>query len=302
MSATFYTPLHEYAFCGMIAMKGGIVMESAYIVMHQRKPNAMELARRISKAFHLAGMKVCAETWLFELGKPETLFDGGLSDGCDLIVSVGGDGTLLRANAIALAHDLPILGINVGRVGFLTEIEMDELDEACIAIQHGEYTLEERMLLDVNVDGTSTLALNDVVISRGGYSRLIGIDAWVGDDPIGHFIADGLLVATPTGSTGYSLSAGGPIICPAVECMLLTPICAHSLQHRPVVTAPTQAITVRLSDDVKAMVSVDGREPAHFTSHQTLTVTRASRHSRFVRLHQRSFFSKIRVKLSEWSC
>ena len=220
---------------------------------------------------------------------------------CDAIVAVGGDGTLLRANEVAVEHAIPLLGVNVGRVGFLAEVELDKLDEACKCLADNRYELDERMMLKAETDGKTMLALNDVVVSRGGYSRLIGINAWVDGDQIGRFIADGLIVSTPTGSTGYSLSAGGPIVCPEVACMLVTPICAHSLQHRPVVTASSQTITIQLDGDYHAMIAADGREPIRFQSGQTLTITRSAQPARFIRLEPRSFFSTIRVKLSEWS-
>lgn len=279
-------------------------MKAVYILMHQRKSNGLDIAVRLAEAFHQAGIKVAAENWLFEKTSDENtaLFDKCSIAECDAIISVGGDGTLLRANEFALQHDLPVLGINIGRVGFLTEIEMDGLEEACAKLKADDFSIEKRMMLEVRSGERIALALNDVVISRGGYSRLIGVDAWVEGDPIGRFLADGLIVSTPTGSTGYSLSAGGPIVCPELECMVLTPICAHSLQHRPVVTSASQAVTIRLSDGVQAMVSVDGREPYAFHSGQELVITRSSRCARFIRLQPRSFFSKIRVKLSEWSC
>ena len=156
-------------------------------------------------------------------------------------------------------------------------------------------------MLKASMGDRTDYALNDVVLSRGGYSRLIGVNAWVDGDRVGPFIADGLIVSTPTGSTGYSLSAGGPLVCPEVECMVLTPICAHSLQHRPVVTSPAQTITVRLDGGYSAMVSVDGRKPWSFSSGQTLTITKAERAARFIRLGPKSFFSTIRIKLSEWT-
>jgi len=279
-------------------------MKSLYILMHQHKPNALAIAKHLAEAFHRVQIKVSAENWLYEAAGDEknVFFDGCSMEECDAIISVGGDGTLLRANALALQYDLPVFGINVGRVGFLTEIELDELESACEKLKNDDFTIEKRMMLEVRSEDHTSLALNDVVISRGGYSRLIGIDAWVDKDPIGRFMADGLIVSTPTGSTGYSLSAGGPIICPEVECMVLTPICAHSLQHRPVVTSAQQAITIQLSGDVKAMVSVDGREPYAFQGGQKLTIVRSERAARFIRLQPKSFFSKIRVKLSEWSC
>lgn len=278
-------------------------MKSVYMVMHQQKPNVRELAERVSGAFHRAGIALFAESWLCELTQDIHLFDGCTMEGCEAVIAVGGDGTLLRANALALEHDLPVLGVNIGRVGFLTEVEMDQLEEACEALRQDAFTVESRMMLRVDMEGYTALALNDVVLSRGVYARLIGVDAWVGSDPIGHFMADGLIVSTPTGSTGYSLSAGGPIVCPEVECMVLSPICAHSLQHRPVVTSASQPVSIRLDGEgVEAVVSVDGQETFPFRSGQRLNVTRSNRSARFIRLQPKSFFSKIRIKLSEWSC
>ena len=279
-------------------------MKAVYILMHQSKPDALEIAARLADAFHRCDMHVMAEEWLYQAAAEHSsdLFDGCSHSDCDVILSVGGDGTLLRANDFALSAQLPVLGVNIGRVGFLTELELDELEAACKELKNDEYTIEKRMMLEVRSQGERFLALNDVVVSRGGYSRLIGIDAWVEGDPIGRFLADGLIVSTPTGSTGYSLSAGGPIVCPELECMLLTPICAHSLQHRPVVTSASQTVTIRLHDEVEAMLSVDGNEPIPFRCGDVLTITRSDRMAQFVRLRPRSFFSKIRIKLSEWSC
>ena len=279
-------------------------MKAVYILMHQSKPDALEIAERLAHAFHRSNMQVMAEEWLYQAAAKDggNLFDGCSHIGCDAVLSVGGDGTFLRANDFALSAGLPVLGVNIGRVGFLTELELDELETACEALKADAYTIEKRMMLEVRNQQDVFLALNDVVVSRGGYSRLIGIDAWVQEDPIGRFLADGLIVSTPTGSTGYSLSAGGPIVCPELECMLLTPICAHSLQHRPVVTSASQTVTIRLHDEVEAMLSVDGNEPIPFRCGDVLTITRSEKFAQFIRLQPRSFFSKIRIKLSEWSC
>ena len=258
-------------------------MKSVYILMHQRKPNTPDLVMQLSDCFCRHGISVVSEAWLYDLASKLGIsgFQSRGPDGCDAVVAVGGDGTLLRANAVAIAHHLPVLGVNIGRVGFLTEIELEQLDETCKKLAKDDFSIESRMMLAASIDGGEPkLALNDVVISRGGYARLIGIDTWVDDDPIGRFLADGLIVSTATGSTGYSLSAGGPIICPEVECMLLTPVCAHSLQHRPVVTPASQTISIQLVDSVQAMVSVDGQEQLTLLPHQTLTVTRASRPAR----------------------
>ena len=260
-------------------------MKSVYMLMHQRKPDANLLAERVLQALKRAQIAAAAEPWIRER------LDG------EAVASL----SPLRANALAVRYNLPLLGVNVGRVGFLTEVELDHLEEACVRLANDEYTLETRMMLKATMGDRTDYALNDVVLSRGGYSRLIGVNAWVDGDRVGPFIADGLIVSTPTGSTGYSLSAGGPLVCPEVECMVLTPICAHSLQHRPVVTSPAQTITVRLDGGYSAMVSVDGRKPWSFSSGQTLTITKAERAARFIRLGPKSFFSTIRIKLSEWT-
>lgn len=280
-------------------------MKSVYILMHQRKPNAPELLRQLARSFERSGISAVAEPWLYELAVALNLhcFQQGIPANCEAVVAIGGDGTLLRANAVAVACDLPVLGVNIGRVGFLTEVELEQLDYACARLARDEYNIESRMMLEAAVDGgPAMLALNDVVLSRGGYARLIGIDAWVADEPIGHFLADGLIVSTATGSTGYSLSAGGPIICPELDCMVLTPICAHSLQHRPVVTSSHQTISIRLTDGVRGMISVDGQESFDFISGRILTITRSAKAARFIRVGPNRFFNKIRIKLSEWSC
>ena len=279
-------------------------MKSVYMLMHDQKPNIEEIACTLVEKLHKAGIQTAAEPWLFERMEESgrQIFDSCDAQGCEAILSVGGDGTLLRANTLSMELDLPLLGVNIGRVGFLAELEMEQLEEAFEKLARDEYTIQERMMLKITVGDRQAFALNDVVVSRGGYSRLIAMDAFVDEDLVGHFLADGLIVSTPTGSTGYSLSAGGPIICPEVECMLLTPVCAHSLQHRPVVTSALQKVSIKLTDAVQAMVSVDGQENFLLLADETLTVTRASRSARFIRLEPRSFFSTIRIKLSEWSC
>ncbi len=277
-------------------------MKSVYVLMHDQKPNIQSIMMSVVQSLHKAGIRASAEPWLYAFMQESDLFESTSADDCEAILAVGGDGTLLRANVLAMELDLPLLGINVGRVGFLAELEMNQLDKAFEKLARDEYTIQERMMLRLAIGDQSAYALNDVVVSRGGYARLIGMDARVGNDLIGRFIADGLIVSTPTGSTGYSLSAGGPIICPEVECMLLTPVCAHSLQHRPVVISAAQTISIQLTDAVKAMISVDGQERFQLTMDEMLTVTRASRPARFIRIENKSFFSTIRIKLSEWSC
>lgn len=266
----------------------------------------MALTRQVAGAFQRAGIAMQAEDWLYQrMGQEADTLFSRQSDAFDAVVSVGGDGTLLRANQVALKQGLPLLGINVGHVGFLAEVELEQLDEACTRLQKGDYTLETRMMLEATLENGDTLsALNDVVISRGGYARLIAVKAWVDQELVGRYIADGLIVSTPTGSTGYSLSAGGPIVCPDVDCLILSPICAHSLQHRPVVLSSRKKVMLELDCEPAQQVhlNVDGQAPVALHEKQKVTVVCARRPATFIRLHPQGFFSLIRYKLSEWSC
>ncbi len=281
-------------------------MKAVYLVMHQKKPELEALTRQVVCAFRRAGIAVTAEPWLSgRMGsEAASLFDAA-PPAFDAVVSVGGDGTLLRANQRAIQDGLPLLGINMGHVGFLTEMELDQLEEACRRLQAGDYHLEERMLLEASTEGVKTLtALNDVVVSRGGYARLIAVKVWVDRELVGRYSADGIIVSTPTGSTGYSLSAGGPIVCPDVDCLILSPICAHSLQHRPVVISSRKTVLLELDCDPsqEAQLSIDGQPPVALWEKQKVQVVCSQKRTHFIRFEPKGFFSLIRYKLSEWSC
>ncbi len=287
-------------------------MKSIYVVMHHRKDDLEGLAYQLVRALMEAGIAVFAEPWL--LRRLERRKDIPLALGdpsyCEAVLSVGGDGTFLRANAIAVGYGLPILGINLGTVGFLAEVEWEQLADACRSLAMEEYNVRRRMMLAAMLESYTPgrqktwYALNDVVLSRGGYSRLIGVHAAINGQDVGRFIADGLIVATPTGSTGYSLSAGGPIVHPDVECILLTPICAHSLQHRPVVAAPDHHVELMLDETYTTrgvQCSVDGQEVVILQPGERLLVTRAPFDALLIETQPQSFFTTIRLKLAEWS-
>lgn len=223
----------------------------------------------------------------------------------DAYIALGGDGTLLRAAQFAVKSDAPLLGINLGRVGFLTEIEPDSLESALKALLCGEYAIDRRAMLEIRVEGLGAWrAMNDAVISRGGYARLITMRTLVDGEETGRSMADGVIVATPTGSTGYSLSAGGPIVSPHVDCMVITPVCAHSLQHRPTVVPGTAVIRLELETDeqMTASLQVDGQSCALLHAGQAVEIRRADVSVKLVRLRENRFFDVVRKKLVEWSC
>ena len=281
-------------------------MNAVHLIVHRNKPEIKTLTRQIVASFQCAGIAVSCEDWLLaQMGEEgNTLFRQGEAH-YDAVISVGGDGTLLQANRLAIQKDVPLLGINQGRIGFLAEVELEQLSQACEKLKNDDYRIERRMLLETACEGHDTLlALNDIVVSRGGYSRLIAVNAWVGREFVGRYIADGLIVSTPTGSTAYSLSAGGPIVFPGVDCIVLSPICAHSLQHRPVVISSQQTVTLELDcePEQRAQLSADGQETLFVSPQQKLRINRSSKQAQFIRFHSRDFFTVIRQKLSEWSC
>ena len=222
----------------------------------------------------------------------------------DVIVSFGGDGTLLLGARYALLYDIPLLGINLGTVGFLTEEDPDHLEDALLSLIDCDYQIEYRSVLHILNSSAEEnfFALNDAVITRGGYARLIRVDAFVDNKAYGSFTADGIIVATPTGSTGYSLSAGGPIVEPGVNCIIITPVCPHSMQHCPCIVPENADIKLQLSRNREqtAELQIDGQNMGSLTSGDEIHVTGASKKIRLIRLHPYDFFGLTRKKLSEW--
>lgn len=219
----------------------------------------------------------------------------------DIIVTIGGDGTIIRFAKIAAERDKPILGINAGRMGYLANIEQDEY-EILKKLSTGDYKIENRMMLEIEVrDGGSTLgtyyALNDAVITGGFISRIIDVTASVGGDNIS-YRADGLVVATPTGSTAYSMSAGGPIIDPGMDCVCITPICSFALASKPIILSGNNEIVFKANSRKKIDIylTVDGRRTANIKPQTEVIIKKSSRVVKLIRLNDRSFYKTLAVK------
>jgi NAD+ kinase len=221
----------------------------------------------------------------------------------ECLVALGGDGTLLAAARLALAGGKPLLGVNLGHLGFLTEVELPDLFTGLERLLTGDYRLEERMVLKGEVwrgEGlaASFCALNDMVVSRGAFSRLLELRTCVEQDFVATYPADGLIVSTPTGSTAYSLAAGGPIIVPSLEVILLTPICPHTFYARPLVIEAERQVRVRVETErAEAMLTVDGQRGHPLAVGDEVRVTKAPKYLHLVKLGGRSFFEIMRQKL-----
>ena len=227
-----------------------------------------------------------------------------IADAADLVLVLGGDGTLLAvADIIGQAErDVPILGVNFGSLGFLTEITYPELFSTLEAAVRGEVDHDERMMLCGRTRDKALVALNDIVLTRAALSRMVDLDVWVGGQFVTSVRSDGLIIATPTGSTAYNLSAGGPVIHPAMDAIVLTPIAPHTLTHRPIVIPAEREVRVRAlsgADAAEAYLTYDGQHGFALPRGEEVIVTRAAKPIRLVRAANRNYFEVLRKKL-QW--
>ena len=221
----------------------------------------------------------------------------------DMLVCFGGDGTILHAAKDATVHNVPILGVNMGSVGFMAELEAGELPMLA-RIARGEYTTQERMMLQVRVWRGKhlqyeDLALNDAVLSKGSIARVAELEVRADGVLVSELSGDGVIISTPTGSTAYSMSAGGPIVEPSTDALIVTPVCAHQLTARPLVTAPERTITVELPKRSRKMVylSADGGKAVRVSGGDRVEVRAASCRTRLVQLKGRNFYQLLNQKL-----
>jgi len=240
------------------------------------------------------------------LRRPELGYaEEALAQGADLVLSLGGDGAMLAASRMAARWGIPVLGLHLGGLGFLTQTSGLSPEEALERTLSGRYEIEHRMMLSAHVARggkrvQSLLALNDIVVRNGAFSRLVRLTAKVNDRFLAVFPADGVIISTPTGSTAYSLSAGGPIVEPTAEVMLLTPICPHALAARPLVMPASERVEVEvpaLAPEEQVMVTADGQVAFCLAGGDAITVRRAPRRVRIVSLGDLSFYERLRGKL-----
>jgi NAD+ kinase len=222
----------------------------------------------------------------------------------DALVVVGGDGTILRAARTGAVRGVPVLGVNVGGFGFLAEVGLEELPEALDRLVDGRHGVEERMMLAAEVVrggevAERFLALNDMVVTKSGYARLMPIRTCVNGEHLATYLADGLIVSTPTGSTAYNLSAGGPILSPGVRALVITPICPHTLTARPVVVDSDDVATVEVASGVEGvLLTVDGQVGCPLRGGDVVRVRRAEEKALLVRLRTPSFYELLRQKFA----
>lgn len=278
------------------------------LIANPEKPNAARLARRAARILRSLKRTVCCDPDSHavlgdDIPVAESLDD--LARNSDLLLVVGGDGTMLRVARAVAGLPVPLLGINAGTLGFLTAVPSSRLAEALRKIPAGKFVLEERALLEATVthEGmtTTSIALNDFVLSRGQTSRLIEIEVSVNGELLTRYRCDGFIASSPTGSTAYSLAAGGAIVSPDAEVLTLTPICPHTLSIRPLVVGLSSEVLVRVtSPRLVAILAADGQQQVDLESGDTVRIRRSTRTVRLLRLSGTSFFGTLRHKFG-WS-
>jgi NAD+ kinase len=261
-----------------------------------------EVLRTLLDRAPALGVELCFEREIHDLADGGTCLES--PDGLDALITLGGDGTLLRGARILDGREVPVLGINLGRLGFLTASSAEQLAESLDRLAAGDFRAEPRMRIDGRVydlkgdERKRWSAVNDVVLHKGGFARVVQVRVAVNGEIIAAYAADGVVVATPTGSTGYSLSAGGPVVVPSLDSIVLTPISAHALAIRPLVLPPTAEIALQAEDGPEELlVTVDGQVGTTFSAGETLAVKRDEHPIMLVRFPGMTFFTRMRRKL-----
>jgi NAD+ kinase len=278
-------------------------MKQIGLVINLRKVRGGRFLDILVEWFEQRGVKVVIPQstelmYIPPFGCPEIDFQ----EEVDLIMVLGGDGTLLGVARQVADKEIPILGVNLGQLGFLTDLEMPDLFPCLERLVEDDYEVESRMMLDAQVlrEGSpvkSMIAFNDVVIAKGPISRIIRLETYVGSDYLSTYRADGIIVASPTGSTAYSLSAGGPIVNPELELMIVTPICPHTLHARPFILSDQQEIRVIMRTDTsEVMLTIDGQVGLPLQKDDIIVVRKADVYTRLVKVKKRSFSEVLRLK------
>lgn len=275
------------------------------IQWNSSKESGLEAARKLVRVLRDRNVKISVNRSLSAaLNEPALCDENGFSN-CEMLIVLGGDGTILQALDYAIPNDLPILGVNFGRLGFLSEVEVNDAERDLEEVLAGNFTIDERMTMCVEgYDDEKIFALNEIVIDRSTPEvRILSLEYEANGTTVNRISGDGLIISSATGSTAYSLSAGGPIIAPGLDCFVLTPICPHMLNVRPVVLSASDRITVRLTDDRNgARAVLDSRKFIPLEGNDAeITIRRSTRNAKFIRLHDRNYFDLLRGKLSEWT-
>jgi NAD+ kinase len=279
------------------------MIEAVGIILNYRKKQPVLMGKQLVEKFKEKGIKVYApqkDADALNIGGPYLTPEEGHKVHC--VLTLGGDGTILRAARYFASQNIPLLGINMGTLGFLTEVEVSEIDNALEKLRAGSYWIENRMMIQAEVKRQGETikqfsALNDFVINKGPLARLITLEIIVGEEYVTTYKADGVIISSPTGSTAYSLSAGGPIVYPELEVTILTPICPHTLGARPIVLPSYKTVQVRIVNQAESMLTIDGQNGFPLEKEDEIIIAKAEHNVKMIRIKEKRFFSVLRQKI-----
>lgn len=279
-------------------------MDKFYIITNYTKDGDSRITRQIKKCIESYG-KTCI---LCEKNEKEEIIVETIPKDIDCALVIGGDGTFIQASRFLFGHEVPMLGINMGTLGYLTEVEVQNVEDAIAQLMRGDYCIERRMMLYGSVfsqgtDKLSDVALNDIVLNRDGLMKIVHFDLYVNGQLLNSYQADGLIVSTPTGSTAYNLSAGGPIVEPTASLMVITPICSHALLNsRSIVFSDEDEITIQISSRKdgqidQAAITFDGDDLIPLQTGDKVVIKKAWETARIIKLSKISFLETLREKM-----
>jgi NAD+ kinase len=282
-----------------------VAIKRIAIVAHLGKDIVLDLANKVIEVLRKKQVDILIEKEDARiLERPDLAVEKDELQRCDLIIALGGDGTILRAVRLLNGAEVLVLGINLGKLGFLSEVERDQVDYALEQVLAGNYWVDRRMMLEwlvkYNGGSQSGLALNEIVIERGYQQKMLPFTVRIDRETVATYLADGLIVATPTGSTAYSFSAGGPIVAPDQDLIITTPICPHSLFGRSFVVPGTSRLVVEVPRGVEITIGADGLIVLQKSNMKEMVIKRSESEALLVRLTKKSFFSLLRQKLKVW--
>lgn len=278
-------------------------MNNFYIITNYTKDGNQKITKKIKSCLESYG-KNCI---LCVKDEKEEVIPDTVPDDIDCALVIGGDGTFIQASRLLFGRDVPMLGINMGTLGYLTEVEVHGVEEAIAQLMRGDYTIEKRMMLYGSItrksgEKTSDVALNDIVLNRGGLMKIVHFDLYVNGQLLNSYQADGMIVSTPTGSTAYNLSAGGPIVEPTASLMVITPICSHALNSRSIVFSDEDEIVIEIGARRKehledAVVNFDGADFIPLQTGDRVTIKKAWETAQIVKLSKIGFLETLREKM-----
>jgi NAD+ kinase len=288
-------------------------MKHFLIYTNRNKDKGMEITERIRSFLEERGQRCTIMMkqpgWQFHQEKDSEEGDTSIPSDVDCMIILGGDGTMLQGARDVKKHNIPMIGVKLGTLGYMTEIEPNQLEAALERLVLGDYAIESRMMLNCKVymkneQEAEGWALNDIVVSRSGSLRMIHLHVYVNGQLLYNYQADGIIISTPTGSTGYNLSAGGPIVEPKAKLLLLTPVCSHSLNQRSIVLSPEDVIEIKIPNgrdgrEQELEVSFDGSHGILLQTGDIIRIVKSEKTTEIIQLNQVSFLDVLHHKLSE---